>query len=278
MPHDLPLPRNVVEIPIYVYLCWRVWPPIQLLLGVPYRDLDDRFSEQRLLKIDPALRKRDVDLVEVFADIPDMKRRRDGAQLVISSGRPPRRGPHRTSSSVQSIVDIGMSEPTPALAWMCIWRDLGIIKAELGTDRLRDETSSWHRVVPSWETKVRKQRQRITEKYGDNLPEPSAAMKAPGSRVSAVVCARGAAACCGGPDASALCAQAFARYAPRDADLAEIELPHEDFYRYHHDVRSLAPFFSAPGAPHADYSGEVTHVVVPAEPVAAPEVSRITDL
>ncbi len=278
MPDDLPLPRNVVEIPIYVYLRWGVWPPIQLLLGVPYRDLDDRFSQQTLAAVDPALRSRvDADLPGAFAGTPELKSRPDGAQLVISSGRRSRRGPHRTSSSVQSIIDIGIGLPTRALAWMCLCRDRGIIKGDLGVDGLRDTTSSWHRALPSWDAKVRKQRQRIKDRYGDRLPEPSVAMNTPTNRVAAVVCARGAAARCGGEGAAALCAGAFARYASRDAGLATIELPAEDLYRYHYDVRSLVPHFSAPGARLADYSGEATHVLVPAEPVPASEVSGVLD-
>ena len=101
------------------------------------------------------------------------------------------------------------------------------------------------------------------ELAGERAARPLATMTAESSRTAAVVCARGAAARCGGQAASALITMALERYATFDAGLSSIELPSEDLYRYHHDVRGLAPFFSATGATHADYSCEVMHFVMP---------------
>lgn len=261
----VPLPRNAVEIPLYVFCKWGVWSPIQLLLGVPFRDLDDRFASARarVVSVHPVTRR--LMRGRVSKAVPGRRMQsRTGARVgfVIESGRTGRRGPPRAASSVQNIIDIGLGLPTAALAWMIVWRDLGIVGRRLGTTSLASRYAGWWSSVRSMEINVRKHRQRFRTAGASEKPSPMMPIDLDGRRVAAVIAARGAAAYCGGSKAQTLLADAFKRYAPWDAQLAAITRPAIDMYRYHPDVRAIAPFFAAPGATRCTYASETTHVVV----------------
>ena len=279
---DIPAPRNIVELPLYVFCRWRVWPPIQLLLGVPYRDLDDRFAaaRARVVSVDPLMRRRMKG--RVSKDVPSKRvRSRTAARVgfVIESGRASRTGPRRASSSVQNILDIGLGLPTAALAWMVIWRDLGIVGRRLGSSELAQPHTGWWSSLRSMETNVRKHRERFRAAGASEAPSPMMPSDLDGRRVAAVIAARGAAARCGGMAAKILLADAFARYARWDATLKAITLPASDMYRYHPDVRKIAPSFAAPGAKLCRYARETTHMLVHREvPGALDEESRRVDL
>ena len=163
---------------------------------------------------------------------------------------------------MQNIIDIGIALPTTALAWMLLWRDLGIVNRNLGVTTLARRHEGWWRSLKSMDVKVRKQRERFLRAGASDKPSPMMPSDLDERRVAAVIAARGAAAYFGGASAQALLTKAFARYRRWDAELATIPLPAIDFYRYHPDVRKIAPFFAAPGATLCTYDGETTHVLV----------------
>lgn len=279
---EVPPPRNAIEIPLYVLCMWGVWPPIQLLLGIPFRDLDDRFSSARarVVSVHPVTRR--LMKGRVSTQVPGRRMQsRTGARVgfVIESGRAARRGPRRASSSMQNILDIGLGLPAAALAWMVIWRDLGIGGRNLGTINLAQPHARWWSSLRSMEINVRKHRERFRAEGASEAPSPMMPSDLDGRRVAAVIAARGAAAYCGGSQANVLLADAFKRYAPWDAQLAAITLPAIDMYRYHPDVRAIAPFFAAPGATVCTYASETTHMVVHrAARAQQEEESRTIDL
>lgn len=270
----VPLPRNAVEVPLYVFCKWGVWAPIQLLLGVPFRDLDDRFASARarVVSVHPVTRR--LMKGRVSKAVPGRRMQsRTGARVgfVIESGRAGRRGPPRAASSVQNIIDIGMSLPAAALAWMVVWRDRGIGGRNLGTTNLARPRAGWWSSLRSMEINVRKHRQRFRAEGASEKPSSMMPSDLDGRRVAAVIAARGAAAYCGGSMANTLLTDAFKRYKRWDAQLAAITLPGTDMYRYHPDVRTIAPFFAAPGAKLCTYVSETTHVIVHRAARAQPE-------
>lgn len=257
----LPLPRNAVELPIYGFLKWEVWTPVQLVLGVPYRDLDDRFATQRLAAVAPVTRGAlDPQNETALTTMPDAADE-TAADFAVSVERPVRRGPPRASDSMQLVIDIGLDQPGPALAMILLWRDEAIIKGQLGIAELENQASRWWRSLGGRATKIRKQRGRLKEAGGTGAA-PWMPDSIDGMRRAAMICARGTASRCGGADAEALVRAALARYGKYDPLLGDINLPKEDHYRYHHDVRDLVHHFVAVGGMLADYSEERTHVLV----------------
>lgn len=261
----VPTPRNTVEIPLYVFCEWGVWSPIQLLLGVPYRDLDDRFAapRARVVSVDPLTRRRMDGRVDDGVPTHRVRSRTNKrVGFVISSGRSVRRGPRRASGAIQNIIDIGIHLPTKALAWMVVWRDLGIEARNLGTELLATQHEGWWRSLPQREANVRKHRERFLAAGASGRPSPMMPSDRDALRTAAVIASRGAAAYTGGAEAGALLDAAFARYRPWDAELEAIALPATDVYRYHPDVRKIAPYFAAAGAELCTYGGETTHLIV----------------
>lgn len=239
-PRRSPPPRNAVEIPLYVLDRYGVFPPVRVLLGMPYHDLDARLHGQspRVVRSAPP-----------------------GAPMIIDDGVPRRRGPMRGPGSMQLIPDIGINVPPSAIAWMLLWRDLAIMHGQLGVQALNRD-GSWRRAIESRQVAVRKQCERIRGAGGDLTPRWPWSSDETVLR-NAVIAARGTARRCAPfPERRALVAAALARYPQPDIDLTAIALPVRDDYGYHPDVREIARCFRAWNAPNPLHFPEITHRVV----------------
>lgn len=256
------MPRNAVEIPLYVLTRWSVWPPLRVILGLPYRDVEERIrpTASRIVAVGQGLDGVvDVDPVAAARHEPDaLVRAGRGVEVVIETSRPARRGPRRAPESMQLLPDLGLDQPAEALAWMLLWRDLAVVAGQLGTQCFAGRNPAWPRFARSKTTAIRKQRERLRALGGDLAPRWLDAGDEASGR-NAVVAARGMARRCG--VAADLVTSALSRYKV-EPSLRAIELPARDLYRYHPDVRGFVPFFVQPGGELADYSGEVTHRVV----------------
>lgn len=262
-------PRNAIEIPLYTCALWGVWPPIYILLGLPYPDLDERLhpSAHRIVE-GPSLRREfKPDPVSVLGRNPELSLDPPEVDFVLSSSRPMRRGPRRGPGSMQLIPDIGIDHPARALAWMLTWRDLAIVPCCLCVAELANQDDSWVRFVSSKEAAIRQQKTRIRRKGGDlNARWLSAAADA--SARNAIIAARGTAArFADAVDAEVLLTRALERYPFEGIDSATVLLPTWDSYCYHPEVRELAICFVAPGATLRDTGRVFTHRVIrPEEP------------
>jgi hypothetical protein len=260
-----PPPRNAIEIPLFACATWGVWPPLNVLLGLPYLDLEERLrpSAQHVV-VAGNLRGHVAPDPEALAhhSSESLSRAAQGVDFVLETDRLTRRGPKRGPASMQLIPDIGVDQPAAALAWMLAWRDLAIVGGGLGVSQLKDQACSWFRNVDSKETAIRKQKERIRE-YGGDLTPRWSAVEPEASARNAIIAARGTAARLGGDhDLEELLSQALERYRVGGLDPATVLLPPSDSYRYHPDVRELARFFVAPGAPPVEYGPEYTHRVL----------------
>lgn len=260
-----PLPRNAIEIPLYTCAMWGVWPPLRVLLGLPYSDLDERLrpSQQRIVVVGSGR-----DGVQIHPEALERHGAKElssaarGVDFVVESDRATRRGPKRSPNSMQLIPDIGIDHPSMALAWMLVWRDLAIVAGRLGHVQLKDKAGSWRRNVISRDGAIRKQKERIRRHGGDLEPRwRSAGLEA--SARNAIIAARGTAARLGGePTAPSLLERALERYDLDGLDPATVPLPAWDSYRYHPAVRDLARFFTA-GEVAVEHGPDYLHRVLP---------------
>lgn len=233
----LPLPRNSVEIPLYCYLRYAWWPPIQFVLARPWRDADENLGSL------------DARLTEASSKALAAAKIPSRVKLVIEQDARP--GPKRASGSAQFVPQFGVEVPTRAHALLRVWRDRAIEQRQLGVQQLVNRASAWWLEIARLQPVIDQQKRRDAalaespshRRVAAYIAEPERA------RVNAVVAARGTAALCGGGQASQLLARAFARYAAHDPTLSDVRLPVTDDHVYDPAVQALAAAFCTAGLP-----------------------------